>query len=69
MYFEGDKIKHMQKIWHAGLAMKDLGWVERPAEALGQACGCYYFGICWRVLNRARPMSSDVGSSAQRSQQ
>jgi hypothetical protein len=27
MYFEGDKIKHMQKIWHAGLAMKDLGWV------------------------------------------
>ena len=27
MYFDGDKIKHMQKIWHAGLAMKDLGWV------------------------------------------
>ena len=27
MYFEGDKIKHMQKIWHAGLAMKELGWV------------------------------------------
>ena len=27
MFFEGDKIKHMQKIWHAGLAMKDLGWV------------------------------------------
>jgi predicted ester cyclase len=27
MYFDGDKIKHMQKIWHAGLAMKDLRWV------------------------------------------
>jgi hypothetical protein len=26
MYFDGDKISHMQKIWHAGLAMKDLGW-------------------------------------------
>ena len=26
MYFDGDKIKHMQKIWHAGLAMKELGW-------------------------------------------
>jgi hypothetical protein len=22
-----DKINHIQKIWHAGLAMKDLGWV------------------------------------------
>jgi predicted ester cyclase len=27
MEFDGDKIKHMQKIWHAGLAMKELGWV------------------------------------------
>jgi predicted ester cyclase len=27
MFFDGDKIKHMQKIWHAGLAMKELGWV------------------------------------------
>jgi len=27
MQFEGDKIKHMQKIWHSGLAMKELGWV------------------------------------------
>lgn len=26
MYFDGDKIIHMQKIWHAGLAMKELGW-------------------------------------------
>ena len=26
MQFEGDKIKHMQKIWHSGLAMKELGW-------------------------------------------
>ena len=26
MYFDGDKIRHMQKIWHAGLAMKALGW-------------------------------------------
>jgi len=22
-----DKIRHVTKIWHAGLAMKDLGWV------------------------------------------
>ena len=27
MQFEGDKIVHMTKIWHAGLAMKELGWV------------------------------------------
>ena len=28
MEFDGDnKIRHMTKIWHAGLAMKDLGWV------------------------------------------
>ena len=26
MFFDGDKIRHMQKIWHAGLAMKELGW-------------------------------------------
>jgi len=26
MQFEGDKIQHMQKIWHSGLAMKELGW-------------------------------------------
>jgi predicted ester cyclase len=26
MQFDGDKIGHMTKIWHAGLAMKDLGW-------------------------------------------
>jgi predicted ester cyclase len=27
MDFEGDKIRHMTKIWHSGLAMKALGWV------------------------------------------
>ena len=26
MQFEGDKIVHITKIWHAGLAMKELGW-------------------------------------------
>jgi len=26
MQFDGDKISHMQKIWNAGLAMKELGW-------------------------------------------
>jgi predicted ester cyclase len=26
MQFEGDTIVHMTKIWHAGLALKDLGW-------------------------------------------
>jgi predicted ester cyclase len=26
MKFKGDKISHMTKIWHSGLAMKDLGW-------------------------------------------
>jgi ketosteroid isomerase-like protein len=26
MFFEGGRIRHMQKIWHAGLAMKELGW-------------------------------------------
>ena len=27
MDFDGDKIGHMTKIWHSGLAMKALGWV------------------------------------------
>jgi predicted ester cyclase len=26
MQFEGDKIRHMTKIWNAGWAMKELGW-------------------------------------------
>jgi predicted ester cyclase len=26
MQFSGEKISQMTKIWHAGLAMKDLGW-------------------------------------------
>ena len=26
MQFEGDKIGHMTKIWHSGLAVKQLGW-------------------------------------------
>ena len=26
MEFEGDKIRHMTKIWNAGWAMRDLGW-------------------------------------------
>ena len=27
MEFDGDKIRHLTKIWHAGIAMKALGWV------------------------------------------
>jgi predicted ester cyclase len=26
MEFEGDRIRHMTKIWNAGWAMRDLGW-------------------------------------------
>lgn len=26
MQFEGDKISHMTKVWHSGLAIKELGW-------------------------------------------
>ena len=26
MDFEGSKIRHITKIWHSGLALKDLGW-------------------------------------------
>ena len=26
MQFEGDKIRHMTKIWNAGWALKELGW-------------------------------------------
>jgi predicted ester cyclase len=26
MDFEDDKIRHMTKIWHSGLALKQLGW-------------------------------------------
>jgi predicted ester cyclase len=28
MDFDGGKIRHMTKIWHSGLAMQQLGWVE-----------------------------------------
>jgi predicted ester cyclase len=27
MEFDGDKIRHMTKIWHSGIAMKELGWI------------------------------------------
>ena len=26
MQFDDDKIRHMTKIWHSGLAVKELGW-------------------------------------------
>lgn len=26
MQFDGDRIRHMTKIWHAGWALKELGW-------------------------------------------
>ena len=26
MQFDGDKISHMTKVWHSGLALKALGW-------------------------------------------
>lgn len=26
MRFDGDKIGHMTKIWHSGIAMQELGW-------------------------------------------
>ena len=26
MEFDGDRIRHMTKIWHSGLAVKELGW-------------------------------------------
>jgi predicted ester cyclase len=28
MEFEGGKISHMTKIWNAGWAMRQLGWIE-----------------------------------------
>jgi hypothetical protein len=27
MEFDGEKIRHVTKIWHAGLAMKEFGWI------------------------------------------
>jgi hypothetical protein len=33
MQFEGDKIAHMTKIWHAGLAMQELGWIPSGRTA------------------------------------
>ena len=29
MEFDGDKIRHMTKIWHTGWTMKELGWAIR----------------------------------------
>jgi hypothetical protein len=26
MQFTGDKISHLTKIWHSGMALKELGW-------------------------------------------
>jgi hypothetical protein len=26
MDFEQDKIRHMTKVWHSGLALQELGW-------------------------------------------
>jgi hypothetical protein len=28
MDFDGDKIRHMTKIWNDGLTMRQLGWAE-----------------------------------------
>jgi predicted ester cyclase len=28
MEFDGDKIRHMTKIWNAGWALRELGWVD-----------------------------------------
>jgi predicted ester cyclase len=28
MFFDGERIRHMTKIWHAGWAMKELGWIR-----------------------------------------
>lgn len=27
MQFDGEKIAHMTKVWHSGLALKELGWI------------------------------------------
>ena len=27
MQFDGDKIRHMTKVWNAGWAMRELGWI------------------------------------------
>jgi predicted ester cyclase len=27
MEFDGDRIRHMTKIWHAGITMQEFGWV------------------------------------------
>lgn len=27
MFFEGDKIRHMTKIWNSGITLQQLGWV------------------------------------------
>jgi hypothetical protein len=28
MQFQGDRISHMTKIWNAGWAMREIGWVK-----------------------------------------
>jgi hypothetical protein len=37
MKFDSDKIGHMTKIWHAGIAMRELGWAQpqRPDPIKG----------------------------------
>lgn len=39
MQFERDKIKHMQKIWHAGLAMKGRLDLVVPFNTKLEGCG------------------------------
>jgi len=53
MQFEGDKIKHMQKIWHSGLAMKELGWVwvySATGSGSGFRAACGFLGRCGTTL-------------------
>jgi len=33
MEFDGDKIRHMTKIWNDAVALKALGWVAEPQRA------------------------------------
>jgi hypothetical protein len=28
MEFDGDKIRHLTKIWNAGWALRELGWAD-----------------------------------------
>jgi hypothetical protein len=58
MQFTGDKISQMTKIWHSGLAIKELGWAQAADRR-----ACLDCDACSVLLARRRelPVAEEQG--------